>query len=296
MILQYDYFKDSFNSKLFEDSYSDLLRKIAENPERYIGLFRPTKPKTKLIQNITQSHEIRFGDALEFIIERYFEASGFILHEKRFRTDDGTELSIDQLFSKGDKLYMIEQKVRDDHDSTKKVGQFDNFENKYFALTQRHDDFEIIPIMWFIDDSLVKNKRYYLDRMNSMANDYKCEPKLFYGNSMFLEIDDFEEAIWDEMLDYLEKWKDTLPDMPEINFDSNAKIVFEEIKDLPPIIYRKLLNNDDILKQIFPIIFPEGIVLQFLCDYFLSKREPIYKTLGEMLMIRKSYTNMLLFA
>ena len=296
MILEYDYFKDSFNSKLFEDSYSDLLRKITENPERYIGLFRPTKPKTKLIQNITQSHEIRFGDALEFIFERYFEASGFVLHEKRFRTDDNTELSIDQLFSMGDKLYMIEQKVRDDHDSTKKVGQFDNFENKYFALTQRYDDFEIIPIMWFIDDSLVKNRRYYLDRMDSMAHDYKCHPKLFYGNSMFLETEDFDEAIWDEMLDYLEKWKNTLPDMPEINFDSNAEIVFEEIKDLPPIIYRKLLNNNEILKQIFPIIFPEGIVLQLLCDYFLSKREPIYKTLGEMLMIRKSYTDMLLFA
>lgn len=53
MILEYEYFKDSLNKKLFEDSYSDLLRKISDNPERYIGLFRPTKPKTKLIQNIT---------------------------------------------------------------------------------------------------------------------------------------------------------------------------------------------------------------------------------------------------
>ncbi|MCR5555175.1 MAG: hypothetical protein K6F29_06560 [Bacteroidales bacterium] len=283
MILDYNYFKNSFNSKLFEDSYSDLLRKIADNPERYIGLFRPTKPKTKLIQNITQSHEIRFGDALEFIFERYFEASGFSLHEKRFRTDDDTELSIDQLFSMGNKLYMIEQKVRDDHDSTKKVGQFDNFENKYFALTQRYDDFEIIPIMWFIDDSLVKNRRYYLDRMDSMAHDYKCEPKLFYGNNMFLEIEDFDETIWDEMLDYLEKWKDTLPDMPEINFDNNAEIVFKEIKDLNPNIYRKLLNNDEILKQIFPIIFPTSTVLGLLHDYFRSKEEPIYQTLANKL-------------
>ena len=295
MILEYDYFKDSFNSKLFEDSYSDLLCKIADYPERYIGLFRPTKPKTKLIQNITQSHEIRFGDALEFIIERYFEASGFTLHEKRFRTNDDTELSIDQLFSKRDKLYMIEQKVRDDHDSTKKVGQFDNFENKYFALTQRYD-YEIIPIMWFIDDSLEKNRKYYQDRMNSMANDYACSPKLFYGDRMFSDIEDFDYKIWEEMLDYLEKWKDTLPDMPEINFDNNAEIVFEEIKDLKPSIYRKILNNNEVLKQIFPIIFPDGTVLQLLCDYFLSKHEPIYHTLGEMLMIRKSYTNMLLFA
>ena len=266
MILNYEYFKASLNSKLFEDSYSDLLRKIAENPERYIGIFRPTKPKTKLIQNITQSHEIRFGDALEFIFERYFEASGFQLHTKRFRTLDDTELSIDQLFSNGNVLYMIEQKVRDDHDSTKKVGQFDNFENKYFALSQRYPNYEIRPFMWFIDDSLEKNRRYYLNRMQSMSSDYGCQPKLFYGEQLFSQVDDFNIEIWRETLDYLEQWKATLPDMPEINFDNNAEVVFEEVKDLPPIIYRKLLNNLEVRRQIFPIIFPNNTVLGMLCD------------------------------
>ena len=288
MILEYDFFKSQLNSKLFEDSYSDLLRKIAENPERYIGLFRPTKPKTKLIQNITQSHEIRFGDALEYIFERYFEACGFRLHTKRFRTADDTELSIDQLFSKGNILYMIEQKVRDDHDSTKKVGQFDNFENKYFALTQRYDNYTIVPIMWFIDDSLTKNKNYYWGRMESMSKDYGCAPKLYYGEKMFDTnggISDFNYAIWQETLLYLERWKDTLPDMPEVNFDKDAQTVFGEIKDLPPLVYRKLFSNEEIIRQIFPIIFPEGTVLNMLCDYFLSKKETIYNTLARLASI-----------
>lgn len=288
MILEYDFFKSQLNSKLFEDSYSDLLRKIAENPERYIGLFRPTKPKTKLIQNITQSHEIRFGDALEYIFERYFEACGFILHTKRFRTVDNTELSIDQLFSRGNTLYMIEQKVRDDHDSTKKVGQFDNFENKYYALTQRYNNFTICPIMWFIDDSLTKNKNYYLGRMASMSTDYGCSPRLFYGEKMFASyggVSDFDDEIWQEILSYLEMWKNTLPDMPEINFDNEATTVFEEIKDLPPLVYRKLFSNDEIVRQIFPIIFPEGTVLEMLINYFITKRETIYNTLARMALV-----------
>lgn len=100
MIVDFDFFKNHLNEKLFESSYSDLLRKIADNPERYIGIFRPTKPKTKLIQNITQSHEIRFGDALEDMFELYFERIGFQLMTKRFRIESGEELSIDQLFSK----------------------------------------------------------------------------------------------------------------------------------------------------------------------------------------------------
>lgn len=289
MILEYEYFKNALNTKLFEDSYSDLIKKIAQYPERYIGLFRPTKPKTKLIQNITQSHEIRFGDALEYIFERYFEATGFHLHTKRFWTDVDTELSIDQLFSKNNTLYMIEQKVRDDHDSTKKAGQFDNFENKYYALTTRFKDFHIVPMMWFIDDSLVKNKRYYLDRMSGMSADYGCDPKLFYGEQMFDDycgIQEFDDEIWNETLLYLERWKETLPDMPEINFDANAQAVFEEIKDLSPVIYRRLLNNMEVRQQIFPIIFPNGYVLELLCDYFLSKKEKIYDTLAELVMVR----------
>jgi len=134
-LLNYDYFQDCLNKKLFEDSYSDLFRKIAENPERYIGLFRPTKPKTKLIQNITQSHEIRFGDALEFIFEKYFAALGFTILSKTINFM-GDVLDIDQLFTDGKKIFLIEQKVRDDHDSTKKRGQFTNFENKYNAVSQ----------------------------------------------------------------------------------------------------------------------------------------------------------------
>ena len=67
MILEYDIFVNKLNETLFEGSSADLLSKIVSSPDRYVGIFRPTKPKTKLIQNITQSHEIKFGDALENI-------------------------------------------------------------------------------------------------------------------------------------------------------------------------------------------------------------------------------------
>lgn len=283
MILEYEYFKNLLNKKLFEDSYSDLLRKIADNPDRYVGIFRPTKPKTKLIQNITQSHEIRFGDALEFLFEKYFQAEGFTIFNKRFRNQEDKEYNIDQLFGKGDILFMIEQKVRDDHDSTKKVGQFNNFEKKYYEITRLYSDKKVIPIMWFIDNSLRKNRRYYLQEMEKMKNDYGCENYLFYGDEIFAEkggISVFNIEIWGETLRYLEEWKNTLPDMPEINFDLNAHEVFEEIKNLPPMIFRKIFNNQEIIQQIFPIIFPKGDTLHLLIEYFRAKEEKIYETLA----------------
>lgn len=299
MIVDFDFFKNRLNEKLFESSYSDLLRKIADNPERYIGIFRPTKPKTKLIQNITQSHEIRFGDALEDMFELYFERIGFQLMTKRFRIESGEELSIDQLFSKDETIYLIEQKVRDDHDSTKKKGQFDNFVNKYEAIHRRNLGQKVVPIMWFIDDSLTKNRRYYQDEMKKMANDYGCTPYLFYGETMFAEkggIADFPIKMWKEILTHLENWKETLPEMPEINFDKNAENVFDEIKDLPTNIFRKLFDNQDIIEQIFPIIFPEGKVLKLLQHYFLDKNyEHIYFSLavkiGKVIENRLTYNS-----
>lgn len=285
MILEYEYFKNLLNKKLFKNNYNDLFRKIAESPDRYVGIFRPTKPKTKLIQNITQSHEIRFGDALEFLFEKYFEAKGFTLYPKRFRNKKDKEYNIDQLFGKENTLFMIEQKVRDDHDSTKKVGQFNNFENKYYELTQIYPEHDIMPIMWFIDNSLSKNRKYYQTEMDEMKEDYGINCHLFYGDEIFAEkggISDFSLEIWTEILAYLQLWKNTLPDMHEVNFNLKANEVFEEIKDLSPNIFRKVLNNKEIIEQIFPVIFPTGKTLNLLMNYFKGQETTIYQTLATL--------------
>lgn len=287
MILEYEYFVNKLNEKLFEGSSKDLLEKIVNNSDRYVGIFRPTKPKTKLIQNITQSHEIKFGDALENIFEDYFRKLGFEILPKRLseqETSDNKVYSIDQLFKKNNMIYLIEQKIRDDHDSTKKVGQFSNFEKKYYEVSKQYSSNEVIPIMWFIDDSLRKNKNYYINEMNRMAEDYGCSPKLYYGGELFSKneegMQDIPYEMWNEINEYLMLWKETLPDMPEVNFDVNSEEVFEEIKDLSPAIYRKLFENEDVVEQILPIIFTTGEVLRKLRGYFYSKKDKkIYETL-----------------
>lgn len=68
--------------------------------------------------------------------------------------------------------------------------------------------------------------------------------------------------------------------MPEINFDHKAEEVFCEVKDLPPIVFRKIFSNEDIVCQIFPIIFPTGETLNLLHNDFQSRKENIYQTLA----------------
>lgn len=81
--------------------------------------------------------------------------------------------------------------------------------------------------------------------------------------------------------------------MPEINFDLKSDVVFNEIKNLPPpppIVFRKIFNNKDVIQQIFPIIFPTGETLDLLKVYFQNKEEKIYKTLAIMISsVNKSF-------
>lgn len=50
--MEYEKFKNILNKQIFDNSKIDLLEKIAKSPDRYVGLFRPTKPKAKILQNL----------------------------------------------------------------------------------------------------------------------------------------------------------------------------------------------------------------------------------------------------
>lgn len=276
--MQYSLFKQIFNETIFEKSKADLLEKISSSPSRYIGLFRPTKPKAKILQNLLQSHEIRFGDAFEHVIEKYLQIKGCELLPKTFTNGDGAVLSIDQCFRKNGKVYFIEQKVRDDHDSTKKRGQILNFEKKLDIMLSNYQEEELIGIFYFIDPELVKNRNFYVGELKKMTNDYNVETQIFYGKSLFDYLGYAD--IWEEILTYLVEWKKDIPDLPEINFDLNAQHTFEEIKDLKPLVFRKLFENEEIFKEIVLTLFPEKITLNLLYQYFSSKHETIYKTLA----------------
>ena len=224
--MEYKLFKNILNKQVFESSKRDLLEKIADYPERYIGLFRPTKPKAKILQNLLQSNEIRFGDALEILFEKYFEQLGFTSLPKKIKLEE-EDLNLDQLFKDSKYIYFIEQKIRDDHDSTKKRGQFANFEKKITALIQEYDEAKLKCFTYFIDPDLSKNKKYYKEEIAKVQSDYKIFAKLCYGRELWDEVNHPE--IWSELLKYLERWKKEIPDMPSINFDEDALSTFEEI-------------------------------------------------------------------
>ncbi len=73
------------------------------------------------------------------------------------------------------------------------------------------------------------------------------------------------------ILEYnLARWRETLPDLPSLNFDENPSESFQEIKDLAPSVYRKLLDNDGIFNLVL-ILFPEQKVLKMLVEYLNNR-------------------------
>ncbi|WP_051675974.1 hypothetical protein [Ureaplasma canigenitalium] len=75
MYIPYKDFKNMLDQKIKINSkeYTNILKKIIENPHRYSEVFRVTNINTKIIQNLTQSNEIKFGDFLEDIISEYIQ-------------------------------------------------------------------------------------------------------------------------------------------------------------------------------------------------------------------------------
>lgn len=247
MLISYENFLDKLHHKIKsgEDFYISLLETVIDNPSRYCGLFRLSNAKTKLIQNVTQSMEIKFGDFMEEIVTDYIALLGYTNITKDLGFDaNGDRLNADQVFIKNNTVYLVEQKIRDDHDSTKKRGQYANFEKKVLLLKAQHPTKIINASMWFIDDALVKNKNYYqMEMNNSLIND--CQLNLFYGREFFLSLDGGSVA-WTEIITYLRQNRIsntndifTIPD-----FGTSVEI-YNALLKLKTKHWRKLLSNDE---------------------------------------------------
>ena len=116
-----------------------------------------------------------------------------------------------------------------------------------------------------------------------MESAYGVTLHLYYGEEIFTFLGHSE--IWTEILKYLSDWKKEIPELPETNFDLNARSSFEDIKDLNPTWFRSIFENDEIFNEIVLTIFPEKTTLKLLYEYFKSKssEKTIYRTLSKLL-------------
>lgn len=142
----------------------------------------------------------------------------------------------------------------------------ENFEKKINELLNIYKETKIKDFVYFVDYSLAKNKHFYSEEINKIEKAYNVNCNLCYGEQFWTIIN--HKEIWNEIINYLIKWKQEIPAMPSINFDENYVESFNEIKNMPITIFRKLFDNKEICKEILPILFPENKVLKLLIKHF----------------------------
>ena len=82
----------------------------------------------------------------------------------------------------------------------------------------------------------------------------------------------------------MRQWKDSLSEIPEIDFDKEPEENFEEIKDLPIRHWRKILENEKLWTEgIIAAIFRKGETLRLILDYFERKDDRPYTELASLL-------------
>ncbi|WP_300450532.1 HpyAIV family type II restriction enzyme [uncultured Helicobacter sp.] len=245
--MTYEHFANKLNNRIFgKDLHYEILLTVLNNPKRYTGIFRITNAKTKLIQNTTQSCEIKFGDFIEEILTEYIAIMGYEDLNKNIGIDeDNNHLNADQAFKKDDNIYLIEQKIRDDHDSTKKREQYSNLIKKIKCLKQNFPQQKIKACMWFSDESLKKSKKFYNEQIDNNTDDM-VELYIFYGRELFKIF--FERTdIWDEIVRYLKKHKQErskeILNVPDFDTSSEIKTALLQIKHNNLTLIKNLLSS-----------------------------------------------------
>ncbi|MEG1732660.1 MAG: hypothetical protein RR252_05875, partial [Longicatena sp.] len=187
--------------------------------------------------------EISFGDFIEDIMTQYL--GKYYTNLDKLAIYNNEKILFDQLFIYDEKIYMIEQKMRDDHDSTKKRGQLENFIKKVNYLKETYPNNKIVAGMWFVDPSLFKNKNYYQSQMNKINID-NVEMNLFYGDEFTTMLDKI--SVWDEITEYLVKWKQSDDNKIELNFELDWKETKKELlENVLKKNWKKLISNEMIM-------------------------------------------------
>ena len=142
--------------------------------------------------------------------------------------------------------------------STKKRGQYDNFKKKYTLLKRLNAYNTINASMWFIDDGLVKNKKYYTERAENEGLD-GVELSILYGEELFTKILNRPD-VWQELCSYLARNKsersEEILTIPDFDTSDEMHEAIVKLKSQEPRLFAKLLSNKPEYIQLRKELFP----------------------------------------
>ena len=164
---------------------------------------------------------------------------------------------VDQYFTDGTNVFLTEMKIRDDHDSTKKRGQYDNFRKKISLVRKQHPNAHIDASMWFVDPGLIKNKNYYRDEM-SKENFSNVSLHLYYGSEFFASLNN-GMTVWNELISLLKEYRldnaDTNVEIPDFG---TSEEIYNALLHISSKHWKKLNSELEEIVQLRAELFSNG--------------------------------------
>jgi len=254
--MDYSQFEAILNRHVFGRTLEELLRRLVEHPERFVGLFRPSTPHEKILQNLIQAREIKFGDAMEEVIGAMLISAGFARLES-----PSPVLEYDHLYRTRDmrSIILIEQKVRDDHDSTKRRGQFSNFVQKVEAVSKVYPEQSLQAIMYFLDPEFKKNRNFYEAQMQNLSYP-NTQMLLLYGSELFEHISRIHpvSVTWGDIVNWLKQWRSgSASGAVTKGLDTSPEVLKRIAEEQPTLLLdlakHERLWEEGIIKEVFPV-------------------------------------------
>lgn len=205
-----------FNKRIITSIIVNLINNYSKNSDKWFNKFTPPFSKETRIKGfLSQSSNIKFGDAWEEAVRLLLERKGYkhmsyTIDSSKFIPDvKKKSLQYDIHVEKDGIIYVGELKMRDNHDSTKKTGQLQDLHNKIIVSYKKYSPQKIIGFELFLDPSLKANGKSILKELNQL--DENIIPKnnralhVFYGAEFFNSLHFKHE--WEELTSLIQEWR-----------------------------------------------------------------------------------------
>ena len=136
--------------------------KMVKKPEILTGFKKINTFSLRMYASFGQANNIKYGTILEKYFNKYLEELGWKILDRDYiltneeqtkYQNDSNRVNVDLVAKYDDIIIFIEQKILDNHDSTKKTGQLRNFQEKATVIQRNYPSNDIYGFEWFIDDS-----------------------------------------------------------------------------------------------------------------------------------------------
>lgn len=287
----YERLNQKMNSYVPTNFVKTTLKKLANDSSRLLGSLHANSFELGSIVSYGYSRNNSYGNAIESVFSTILEDNGWKIEPTKYYLDNVDKnklkvhvpsnkksIAVDQVFSNDNYFVFIEQKIRDDHDTSKAPGQFENYELKFRILNEIVSDKTVIGIMWMIDSDFSRNKKFYEndEHMGKMKKEFDGRNYLVYGK----EIDDIlnkyassDKEYFDTFNSFLKLWHSKTSAVPELNFDRFAHSVSNALDSLNEKELVELFTNNRIIQEAFPIIFPNRESLKTYREKLVLKHD-----------------------